>query len=143
MQTMQPVSIKRIACAPRREIILVVDDEKIVRDVACAILSKGGYDVMQAESVEAACEIARNYPREISLVILDPNLRDLNAKRTLTELLAIRPEVAFVLCSGYPPSDTAKSFGASRVTDFVQKPYTSWRLRNAVESALIPHAFAA
>jgi two-component system cell cycle sensor histidine kinase/response regulator CckA len=143
MQTLQPVSTKRIACAPRRETILVVDEEKIVRDVACAILSNGGYDVMQAESVEAALEIARNNPREISLVVLDPNIRDVNARRTFTELLATRPELALVLCSGYPASDTVQSFGASRVSDFVQKPYTSSRLRNAVDSALMPHAFAA
>jgi DNA-binding NtrC family response regulator len=143
MQTLQPVPMKRIACAPRRETILVVDEEKIVRDVASAILSKSGYDVMQAESVEAALEIARKYPREISLVVVDPNVRDVNAKRTFTELLAIRPELALVLCSGYPASDTVQSFDASRVSDFVQKPYTSSRLRGAVASALMPQAVAA
>lgn len=143
MQTLQPVSIKRIACAPRRETILVVDEEKIVRDVACAILTKGGYDVMQAESGEAALEIARNHPRRISLVVLDADVPGPNAKRILNELLAARPELAMVLCSGYPPSDTTQSFGANRVSDFVQKPYTSSRLRSAVESALMPQAFAA
>jgi DNA-binding NtrC family response regulator len=143
MQTLQPVPTKRIACAPRRETILVVDEEKIVRDVASAILSRHGYEVMQAESVEAALEITRNSPREISLVVLDPNVRDINARRTFSELLATRPELALVLCSGYPASDTVQSFGASRVSDFVQKPYTSSRLRSAVESALMPHAFAA
>jgi two-component system cell cycle sensor histidine kinase/response regulator CckA len=143
MQTLQPVPTKGTACAPRRETILVVDEEKIVRDVACAILSKGGYEVMQAESVEAALEITRNNPREISLVVLDPNVRDAKARRTFSELLAMRPELALVLCSGYPPSDTVQSFGASRAIDFVQKPYTSWRLRDAVESALMPHAVAA
>jgi DNA-binding NtrC family response regulator len=143
MQTLQPVSMKRIACAPRRETILVVDEEKIVRDVACAILSKGGYDVMQAESGEAALEIARNNPRQISLVVLDPDIPGANAKRTFTELLAIWPELALVLCSGYPPSDAVQSFGASRISDFVQKPYTSSRLRSAVDTALMPHACAA
>ncbi len=143
MQPLQPVSMKRIACAPRRETILVVDEEKVVRDVACAILTKGGYDVMQAESGEAALEIARNHPRQISLVVLDPDVRGANAKRSFTELLAMRPALALVLCSGYPPSDAARSFGTSRVSDFVQKPYTSSRLRSAVESALMPHACAA
>ncbi len=143
MQTVQPVSTKRIACAPRRETILVVDEEEVVRDIACAILTRGGYDVIQAESGDAALEIARNYPRQISLVVLDPDVPGANARRTLTELLAIRPELALVLCSGYPPSDTVRSFGAGRVSDFIQKPYTSSRLRNAVELALIPHAFAA
>ncbi len=143
MQTLQPVSTKRIACAPRRETILVVDEEKIVRDVACAILTRGGYDVMEAESGEAALEIARNHPRRISLLVLDPDVPGANAKRSFTELLAIRPELALVLCSGYPPSNTAQSFGANRVSDFVQKPYTSSRLRSAVDAALMPHAFAA
>jgi two-component system, cell cycle sensor histidine kinase and response regulator CckA len=143
MQTLQPVSTKRIACAPRRETILVVDEEKIVRDVACAILTKSGYDVIQAESGEAALEIARNNPRRISLVVLDPDVPGAIAKRSFTELLAMRPELALVLCSGYPPSDTVQSFGVGRIRDFVPKPYTSSRLRSAVESALMPHAFAA
>lgn len=143
MQTLQPVSTKRIACAPRRETILVIDEEKIVRDVAIAILTRDGYDVIQAESREAALEIARNYPRQISLALLDPDVPGANARRTVTELLAIRPELALVLCSGYPPSDTVRSSGAGRVRDFVQKPYTSSRLRSAVELALMPHAFAA
>ena len=142
MQPLQPVSTKRIACAPRRETILVVDEEKIVRDVACAILSNSGYDVMQADSVEAALEIAEQSPRDLACGA-GPNIRDVKARRTFTELLATRPELALVLCSGYPASDTVQSFGASRVSDFVQKPYTSSRLRNAVDSALMPHAFAA
>jgi len=117
MQTLHPVSTKRIACAPRRETILVVDEEKIVRDVACAILSKGGYDVMQAESVQAALEIARNNPREISLVVLDPNVRDVNARRTFTELLATRPSLRWYSAAGIPlPTPSSHSEPAASAT---------------------------
>ena len=112
----------------------MVDEEKIVRDVAGAILREGGYTVLSAGSGNAA---------EISLAVLDANLSGLSAERTLAALLALRPDLAVVVSSGSLPDDALHPFDLGRVSDFVQKPYTSSRLRKAVDSALRSHPLAA
>ncbi len=143
MQLPRPISVKSASHATGRRTILVVDDEKMVREVAGAILRGGGYEVLLAESGEAAIRIAREYAHRISLVLLDPGLPGLSAKRTFAELVAVRPDLALVVSSGSLADDALLSFDRNRVSDFVPKPYTATRLRAAVDCALASHPLAA
>jgi|SRR5665213_280703 len=143
MQAPLPISMKSASHSTRRRTVLVVDDEKMVCDVAGAILRGSGYNVLLAESGEAAIEIARQQVHEISLVLLDPGLPGLSAKRTFAALLALRPDLMLVVSSGSLADDALIPFDPGRVSDFVAKPYTAARLRAAVDSALATRSLAA
>jgi DNA-binding NtrC family response regulator len=51
-----------------------------------------------------------------------PNMR---SEETLPELRKIRPEVKALVSSGYSEAETMTLFKKQRVSDFIQKPYTS------------------
>jgi CheY-like chemotaxis protein len=123
--------------------ILVVDNEEIVRDVARAILRSRGYDVLLAESGDAAIALIRENADEICLILLDAGLTGWSARNAAAALLAINPHLAVVVSSGSLPEEALQHFDPYRVSGFVQKPYTASRLSDAVSLALQTRRMAA
>ncbi|MEP6717270.1 MAG: PAS domain S-box protein, partial [Terriglobia bacterium] len=72
--------------APGRPVVLVIDDEKLVRQTTRAMLSHAGYDVLLAESGAQGLEIFSAPPAEIALVILDMSMPGMSGKDTLARL---------------------------------------------------------
>lgn len=73
----------------RRPTILVVDDEKAVREILSRFLVRAGYEVLAADSGEAALELART--RRPDAIVLDMLLPDLTGREVI-ERLRTRPE---------------------------------------------------
>jgi PAS domain S-box-containing protein len=117
-------------------VILVVDDESTVRDVAKRALERQGYTVLAAASGQEAIEISKKYPGEIALIILDLSMPRMTGEEVLPELRRIRPEVRIVVSSGYSESEAMKLFAGQKVSAFVQKPYTSVQLAEKVKRCL-------
>jgi two-component system, cell cycle sensor histidine kinase and response regulator CckA len=127
-----------------RRVVVVMDDEKMVRDVACAILTSGGYQALPADSPEQAVEIARENNLEgIDAVVFDPGSTDVRTKETVGALMRFAPNTAFIVCSGSHENRAFQRFYRTRVSDFVQKPFTASRLRGAVDSVLSSHSLIA
>jgi signal transduction histidine kinase/CheY-like chemotaxis protein len=116
--------------------ILVVDDEEMVRDLAKASLVRYGFNVLLADGGPAAIDIFKREPRRISLVLLDSSMPGMSGQEVLLVLRSIRPEVKVVVSSGYTESETMRIFLGQQVSGFIQKPYTSSRLAEKVKSAI-------
>jgi nitrogen-specific signal transduction histidine kinase/CheY-like chemotaxis protein len=116
--------------------VLVVDDEHFVREMVKKSLERYGYKVLLADGGLAAIDVFKRHPGEISLVLLDLSMPELSGEDTLPELRRIRPDVKVVISSGYSESEAMRVFRGQRVSGFVQKPYTSWRLVEKIKSAL-------
>ena len=85
-----------------RPIILVVEDEPAVREIACAILSDLGYRVLEAADGEEALRVFGQNTTAIDLLLTDVVLPGKVRGRELSErVLALRPDVRVLFMSGY------------------------------------------
>jgi DNA-binding NtrC family response regulator len=114
--------------------ILVVDDEKIIRDGSSRILAKEGYEVITAGSGEEALE---RYDREpFDLILLDVKMPGMGGIETLRKLKEIDPGLTVLIVTGYPSTETAVKAIKLGAYDYVTKPFTPDVLRVAVNRAL-------
>jgi len=104
-------------------IVLLADDEEMVRDVSSRMLESLGYEVLSAEDGRKALEVYRERHREIILVVLDMIMPDMNAEEIYFELKAIDPGVKVLLASGYSISGQATRILAMGCNAFIQKPF--------------------
>jgi CheY-like chemotaxis protein len=103
--------------------VLVVDDDDLVRRVAKRILVKAGYTVIEAEHGKAALAIFAKSRGEIALVLLDLNMPVMGGEETFRALRALDPALPIVLSSGYNEHDATSHFVGRGLAGFVQKPF--------------------
>ena len=104
--------------------ILVVDDENIIREVARNILEDCGYDVLIAENGLQAVEVFEQHADEITAVLLDLTMPELDGAEAYIQLRRIRPGVRVVLSSGFDDNDSMiERFMTEEAVGFLQKPY--------------------
>lgn len=104
------------------ERILFVDDERAIVKMAQRGLSRLGYDVTGLTSSSAALQAFEASPHSFDLVITDQTMPQMAGLELSRRLLAIRPDIPIVLCTGHSSlvSDaTAKEAG---IGQFVLKP---------------------
>ena len=118
------------------ETVLVIDDEETVRSVAKGVLHRCGCEVLTAVDGSDGVDLFRQKHKEISLVVLDLTMPDMNGEEVLRELQAIRPDVKVLLSSGYSESESLARFSGKGLAGFVQKPYTAAALKEKVFSTL-------
>jgi signal transduction histidine kinase len=106
-------------------VVLVVDDERIVREMVKRALERHGYTVLLADSGLEAIDVFRRHPGDIALVVLDLSMPGMSGEEALPELRKIRPQVKVVVSSGYSEAETMTLFKGQQVSGFIQKPYTS------------------
>jgi CheY-like chemotaxis protein len=115
--------------------VLVVDDERLVREVARKALERSGYHVLSAESGRAAVDTLRTHG-EIEAVVLDLSMPGMSGEETLENLRAIRPDLKVIISSGYNEAEALRIFGGQRIAGFLQKPYSVQDLARKLQEAL-------
>jgi PAS domain S-box-containing protein len=134
-------SRNRPAAAPKvalqgSGVVLVVDDEKLVREMVKKALEQYGYTVLLADSGFAAVDLLKTYCGDIALVVLDLSMPRMGGEEALRELRKIRPEVKVLVSSGYSEAETMTFFSGQPVSGFIQKPYTGSGLAEKVKTCL-------
>jgi CheY-like chemotaxis protein len=137
----KPVSIKEETTVTgpveRGGLILVVDDEDTVRNMASAMLKrKLGYDVVTARDGFQALEVFSAREDEFSLVILDLSMPGMNGWQTLAALRKIRPGLPVILSSGYDEAQVCRGEHEERPHAFLPKPYGAKELKATLDAAL-------
>jgi two-component system, cell cycle sensor histidine kinase and response regulator CckA len=114
--------------------ILLVDDEELVRNVAAAMLTSLGYEVVMAADGEEAVGVYAREGETIDLVILDMIMPKLNGRETLQRLRELDPDVAVLFCSGYTRERVEVE--DEGVRGFLKKPYQLAELARHIADAL-------
>ena len=118
-------------------LVLVIDDESLVRDVATRMISRLGFDVISAPDGIEGLRMFRERANTIRAVVLDLTMPRMDGEATLKELRTIRADVPVVLASGFSELDVARVGGNDPRVVFLQKPFRlpllTERLRRAVE----------
>jgi signal transduction histidine kinase/CheY-like chemotaxis protein len=117
-------------------VILVVDDETIVRQLARATLTRCGYEVLVAEDGHAAVDLFSREAHRVSAVVLDLTMPDMSGDEALARLREIHPRVKVIVSSGFSQSEAVERFRGHALAGFLQKPYKSRELASLVKETL-------
>jgi len=119
-------------------LVLIVDDEEVVRRTAKASLERAGFDVLLAESgVTAVQTLTNKNSPPVSLVVLDMGMPEMSGKEVMQEIRVLGIKVPVLICSGYSEAEVVREFAGLDVAGFVQKPFTSRQIAEKV-SAVLP-----
>jgi PAS domain S-box-containing protein len=117
-------------------VILVVDDEETMRELAKDILQECGYTVLMAGDGEEGIEVFRKNYGRINLILLDMVMPKKSGIEAFREILEIRPDIKVLLTSGFNADSRVQKAVAMGVNGFIQKPYTIDNLSESVYSIL-------
>jgi CheY-like chemotaxis protein len=122
------------------ETILVVEDEKMVRDLAHEILLMQGYTVLAAADASVALQLCEQHQGPIHLVITDAVMPRISGRELVQHLEHLRPTAKILYMSGYTsgyPGHAILQHTALDVnTPFLQKPFTPGALARKVREVL-------
>jgi two-component system response regulator PilR (NtrC family) len=114
--------------------ILVVDDEKSMREFLDIMLSKEGYQVSLAEDGEEACEILEK--EEFDLLITDIRMKGLDGIGVLKKAKSVMPDIVVVMISAFATADTAVDAMREGAYDYIPKPFKVSDFKRIVREAL-------
>ena len=116
--------------------ILVVDDEKLIRETAKRMLVRYGYTVMQAGSSQEAVAVYKKHVQSIDLIILDLIMPGSQISRAVTVFKKLNP--AIKILATLKKEDRKKITGDlyKKYTGLIQKPLQITQLLTKVQAAL-------
>jgi two-component system response regulator HydG len=113
--------------------VLVVDDEKAVRESCRDAAQINGFNTVIAESAEQAYKLLESQP--IDIVLLDLKLPGASGLEALREVKKRRPESVIIIITGYATVASAVHAMKQGAFDYITKPYTLDELRLLLERA--------
>ncbi len=117
-------------------VVLVVDDEAVVRKLAKRALERAGFEVLLAADGPTALELFRSHAEAVQLVLLDLTMPEMDGEQTFEALKAIDPKVNVVLASGYDEASMTRRSFAAATSGFLAKPFTAKELEDCARRAL-------
>jgi len=121
----------QVATMGHGELILIVDDEAAVRQIASAALEAFGYRVITAEDgTEAIAQFAQN--TDIRAILMDMMMPYMDGAATIRALQKMNPHIKVIAMSGLPGGADP----GLAVTSFLPKPYTAEKLLSALAEVL-------
>jgi PAS domain S-box-containing protein len=120
----------------RRATILVVDDEDMLRSLACMTLRNQGHEVLEAKNGKDALEALAGASTLPTLVLLDLTMPVMGGAELVPILNHDYPGLRVIVTSGYSEEDARRDLPPEAIADFLQKPYTLTTLVDKVEEVL-------
>ena len=118
------------------ERVLLVDDHALVLDATRILLEHLGYRVTACRSPFQAIAAFRESPADFSLILTDLSMQELNGAELARELLAARPGIPIVVCSGYELAGLAQHVRDLGIREVLSKPVQRDQLAAALARAL-------
>jgi DNA-binding NtrC family response regulator len=116
------------------EKILVVDDEKAMRNLCCQILDKEGYEVTLAEDGK---EVVNKILREdFAVAIVDIKMPEMDGMEVLRFIKKHKSHTEVIMITGYGTIETAVEAMRLGVADYITKPFNIEQLTMVVKMAL-------
>jgi CheY-like chemotaxis protein len=119
-----------------RGMVLVIDDEPVVRKLATTSLERYGYTVVTADNGREGVECFRELHSQLKIVILDMTMPVMSGEEALQHMRLTNSDVPVVLSSGYSEAEAVGRFEGKGLAGFLQKPYTSSALAKKVQIIL-------
>ena len=120
----KPAWRRDVNCQRQNTIVLVVDDEEIVRLVLTEMLDRLGMSVITAADGIEALEIFKDYPHPIDVVIFDLSMPEMQGDELFYAIRQLNPEVKLILSSGLLDDVTVEELSEQGLNGYLPKPYT-------------------
>ena len=118
------------------EKILFVDDEPAQIEMIKHMLSLLGYTVTSMNNSAAALKLFEKDPTAVDLVITDMIMPQMNGEELARRMLALRPDLPVILCTGYSEHFSEADAKALGIKGFVLKPLVMADLARLVRRVL-------
>ncbi|MCP4023267.1 MAG: PAS domain S-box protein [Desulfobacteraceae bacterium] len=118
------------------ERLLLVDDEVSIARLEKQILERIGYTVSEYTSSLDALEAFRSAPDSYDLVICDMTMPDMTGDMLAKELLAIRPGIPIIICTGFSERMSDKKAKSLGLKGFLMKPVVKSEIGEMVRKIL-------
>jgi len=123
---------------PGKEHILFVDDEPLLAELGKTMLERLGYEVTARTSSAEALAAFRAHPAWFDAVITDQTMPGMTGLEMAGQMLAIRPTVPILLCTGYSSLVSEDKALAMGIKGFALKPLTQKELSTLLRTILDP-----
>lgn len=118
----------------QKRMILVVEDESIIRDFVCEILDEEGFSTHALENADEAEKYLNDYADGVSLLLTDILMPGSKNGAELANLSAETwPHIPILIMSGH---ETPESSGVTHPVTFIRKPWSFGQLLDGVGAAL-------
>ncbi len=107
--------------------VLIVDDERAIRQACQEIAEDSGFDVVTADSAEHAYPLLDGY--NVDIVLLDMKLPGAGGMEVLHEIRRLRPDALVVVITGYGTIHSAVEAMKNGAYDYLTKPFGAEELR--------------
>jgi CheY-like chemotaxis protein len=115
-------------------LVLVVDDQPAVRNLARTVLEQAGLRVLTAADGHEAVSVFTQHAQEIHAVLLDLSMPGMDGGEVFRHITKLVPKIRVVLCSGYNEQDVNTKLGGRKPAGFLRKPYHPSELVNRLRS---------
>ncbi|BCL37297.1 ATP-binding protein [Nostoc sp. MS1] len=131
----QPVNCVEIELAiGNEELILVVDDEAIIREMTKLSLEAYNYKVLTASDGKEALSIYTQYQEQISVVLLDMMMPLMDGAIAIHKLQKINPQIKIIAMSGLLSQPDESAIANMGIKAFLSKPCTTKELMQAINA---------
>jgi len=146
-QVTAPVDFAKTAAPPIEksanfETVLVVEDEEIVRELVCEVLTEQGYNVLCAHDGLDALQIAGKFDNTIHLLVTDVIMPNMNGHELATKLSSLRPQMKILYVSGYSDNDIGDHGVLDPRFELLQKPFTPQTLARKIRDVIRENGYA-
>lgn len=114
--------------------ILIIDDEKVIRDGLSAILQKAGFAVQSAADGQTALSLL--HQATVDLVLSDLKMPHMGGLEVLRAIKIIRPEVPVIIITGYAKIETAVETMQHGAADYLPKPFSPAEVLEKINKVL-------
>jgi CheY-like chemotaxis protein len=119
-----------------KETILLVDNEKVLRETARKMLTRYGYKVISAENGTEAVSIYKKYMDRIDLIIMELMLPGIEVTKVIDWLKKLNPNVKIIASQGVGSNDSISKKFDQTIAGYVQKPFQVRPLLQKVRTIL-------
>lgn len=113
--------------------ILLVDDERIMRDLLEMILAREGYSILTADDGAMACNVLEN--EHVDIVVSDMKMPRMNGFELLEFIKREHPSIGVIIMTAFGDTYTVKDALLMGADEYITKPFKSYEISLVVERA--------
>jgi CheY-like chemotaxis protein len=117
-------------------VVLLVDDEEVVREIGSDMLKALGLKCLTAANGTEGIEIFKKNSAEIKLVILDIEMPGISGEKVFHILRELRPEINILIASGYGREYLESEVFKCKISNFIPKPFKIEQLSYQVKKLI-------
>lgn len=117
-------------------LVLLIDDEHVMRITGESLLMEFGYDVLLAENATQGIELFKQHASNIKLVIIDMIMPGMNGRECFFEIKKYKPDTIIILSSGFSRSEDVQDLKEQGLAGFIQKPFRGFELSRLIAATL-------